>query len=80
MATSFGAAFLITELGKAIMVIAQGIKEWFERKAEERDNKLRQEGRAEERQLWEEWNARRLDAEARGQPFSEPPPNPPQPS
>ena len=32
-------------------------------------------GRAEERSLWQEWNARRLDAESRGEPFTEPPPN-----
>ena len=34
----------------------------------------RAEGRAEERAAWREWNRRRLDAEAQGQPFSEPPP------
>ena len=33
------------------------------------------EGRQEERGLWEEWNARRMDAEARGEDFLEPPPN-----
>ena len=32
-------------------------------------------GRKEERLLWIEWNARREGAEARGEPFSEPPPN-----
>ena len=32
-------------------------------------------GRAEERSLWQEWNARRLDAESRGENFTEPPPN-----
>ena len=35
----------------------------------------RVEGRAEERKLWTEWNARRKDAEARGEDFIEPPPN-----
>ena len=35
----------------------------------------RVEGRAEERKLWTEWNARRKDAEARGEDFVEPPPN-----
>jgi hypothetical protein len=74
MATSFGAAFMLTEGVKLTMVLAHGLKNWLDRKQEERDNKLRKEGRAEERQLWEEWNARRLDAETRGQPFSEPPP------
>ena len=32
-------------------------------------------GREEERLLWVEWNARREDAEDRGESFSEPPPN-----
>ena len=31
--------------------------------------------RAETQQMWEEWNGRRLAAEASGQPFDEPPPS-----
>ncbi len=31
-------------------------------------------GRAEERAEWQEWNRRRMDAEAQGHPFNEPPP------
>ena len=31
-------------------------------------------GREHERQRWEEWNSRRLEAEARGETFAEPPP------
>ena len=34
----------------------------------------RVEGRAEERAAWREWNRRRIDAEAQGLPFNEPPP------
>ena len=34
----------------------------------------RNEGRNEVQQQWRAWNARRLDAEAKGQPFDEPPP------
>ncbi|MYC29722.1 MAG: hypothetical protein F4X65_06500 [Chloroflexi bacterium] len=41
-------------------------------------NQLREEGRkegtSEERERWEAWNRRRLEAEARGEPFNEPPP------
>ena len=37
--------------------------------------KRREEGRAEERLLWSEWNRRREAAEAAGVPFSEPPPD-----
>lgn len=36
--------------------------------------KLREEGREEERRQWAAWNQRRLDAEGKGQPFDEPPP------
>lgn len=36
--------------------------------------KHRDEGRAEERAAWREWNRRRIDAEAQGLPFNEPPP------
>ncbi len=32
------------------------------------------EGLAQERRLWTEWNRRRMDAEASGAPFDEPPP------
>ena len=31
-------------------------------------------GRATERAQWQEWNRRRMDAEANGRPFNEPPP------
>ncbi len=34
----------------------------------------RAEGREEERSRWTAWNARRRDAESKGQPFDEPPP------
>ena len=34
----------------------------------------RVEGRAEERAEWQEWNRRRMVAEAGGEPFNEPPP------
>ena len=32
------------------------------------------EGRHEKQQEWTAWNARRLQAEAKGEPFNEPPP------
>ena len=35
----------------------------------------RQEGRKQERQAWIDWNSRRLEAEAQGRPFNEPPPS-----
>ena len=36
--------------------------------------KVREEGREEERRLWAEWNRRREEAEQRGEPFTDPPP------
>ena len=36
--------------------------------------KRREEGQAQERRRWIEWNRRRLEAEASGVPFDEPPP------
>ena len=36
--------------------------------------KLRTEGRQQERRLWAAWNQRRLEAEQNGEPFDEPPP------
>ena len=35
----------------------------------------REEGRAEANAKWDEWNERRMKAEADGVPFSEPPPS-----
>ena len=35
----------------------------------------RQEGSKEAHQAWEAWNERRLQAEANGEPFNEPPPS-----
>ena len=73
------------------MVLAHGIKNWFEERRKKRLEKAMAEGRAEgeakghakgrsegreqNQQLWVAWNARRLEAEARGVEFTEPPPN-----
>ena len=35
----------------------------------------REEGRAETNAAWDEWNQRRIQAEATGEPFAEPPPS-----
>ena len=37
----------------------------------------RAEGRAEVQAQWQQWNRRRMDAEAQGRPFNEPPPGEP---
>ena len=58
--------------------MARATKEYLYDKIEKQRERLREEGReqgkADERQSWVNWNARRLDAEARGEPFDEPPP------
>ncbi len=33
------------------------------------------EGKAEAHALWRDWNTRRMEAEAEGKPFDEPPPD-----
>jgi hypothetical protein len=39
-----------------------------------RIKKLKEEGRHEERQKWQVWYRRFQEAQAKGQPFNEPPP------
>ena len=91
MATSAGAAYALTEIGRNSVVIAKSLEKWLEdrrkrrleavRKAareeglQEGRNEGREEGRVEQRQLWLEWLARRKEAEARAETFTEPPPN-----
>ena len=43
---------------------------WLER----RERKAREEGRQLQQAQWEAWNQRREEAEAKGEPFTEPPP------
>ena len=73
------------------MVIAHDIQKWLDKRRQKQLEaaiakgraegeakgiaKGRNEGRAENQQAWTEWNARRLDAESRGENFTEPPPN-----
>ena len=52
------------------MVLARRLEEGLERLRERR----RAEGRAEANREWLAWNTRRLEAEAEGEPFDEPPP------
>jgi len=60
------------------MVIARRLEEGLERVRRQRRQEGRIEGLAEGRKeadaAWRAWNERRLDAEARGEPFTEPPP------
>ena len=78
MGMSAGASFMLTETGRAIVVLAHGIKKWLDRREEEFRNKLleegREEGRDEERKAWLDWLSRKANAESRGENFTEPPP------
>ena len=49
--------------------------EGWEEGLEEGREEGKAEGKAEERRLWTEWNKRRLEAEAEGLTFGEPPPD-----
>ena len=49
---------------------------WSEARRRHAENvaKAKMEGRNEKQQEWSAWNARRIHAEANGEPFNEPPP------
>ena len=47
----------------------------IERGREEGREEGRKEGRQELQKAWEEWNARRIEAQAQGVEFNEPPPS-----
>ena len=67
-----GLSFQIVEGPKFVMVVADYFtKRWLNPLKEQ----LRQEGRAEGYAEWEAWNARRMEAEEKGEPFDEPPPS-----
>ena len=59
------------ELGGYVLILAKDLKRHLDRKWAERDNKIRQEVN----DLWTKWNNRRVEAEKRGEPFDEPPPD-----
>ena len=83
--TSAAVAIVITELGRYLMVLARHLEERLERTREARRSEGRMQGRtegrvqgrAETQKKWEAWNVRRLEAESKGQPFTEPPPSMP---
>lgn len=54
------------------MVLFGGI---LRRREERRVEEAETRGRSQEREKWQGWNQRRLEAEADGRPFTEPPPS-----
>ena len=83
MTFSLGGAYALTEAGRITVVIAKALDDWRKRRIEVALAAAREvahkegeaKGRAEERQAWESWYARWKEASARGEDFSEPPPN-----
>ncbi len=76
--TAAAAALALTEIGRSIVVIARRLEEGLERIREQRRAEGRAEGRLEGRaeadRDWGAWNQRRIEAEERGEPFTELPP------
>ena len=68
--TAAAAALALTEIGRSIVVIARRLEEGLERVRRQR----RQEGLATADKAWRSWNERRIEAEAHGEVFTEPPP------
>ena len=69
-------SIIITE--GLFMVLFGGImRRRGERLAAEAENRGRSQGIAEAWEKWQGWNQRRLEAEAEGRPFNEPPPSAP---
>ncbi len=67
------------EVARTVMVIGGNLERWLKKREQERLDRAvaaaRSEALAEVQRKWAEWNQRRLDAEARGEPFTEPPPD-----
>ena len=86
-----GASVVVTELGRYASMLSDILREktdkWIAKsRREDREKAIAQglaegiargtaEGHAERQKLWQEWNQRRLNHEARGEPFDEPPPS-----
>ncbi len=64
----------IVELGRLIMVLAQGIADRLKERREKFKADLIAQGKAELAAKIADWNRQRLEAEARGEKFDEPPP------
>ena len=67
-------SMVLLEGVKTIMVIGQYLENKLVKPLQER---LREEGGAKTHEEWADWNRRRLEAEERGLPFNEPPPQAP---
>ena len=68
-------ALLTIETPRSVEMLANYIKQEL---LEPLKRRQRQEGHREADRIWREWNQRRTEAKAQGQPFDEPPPGQPE--
>ncbi len=77
--TATAVSICITEMGGSIVVLANDLRLWLERRRQQRDERIRQEGHEEgqiERDAeWTGWLERMRQAQAEDQEFNEPPPS-----
>lgn len=65
-------SIFLTDVTKMLFTVIS--EKYLNRREKLGEERGRAEGHAEERQMWMEWNERRLAAEAAGEKFDEPPP------
>ena len=63
------------EVARTVMVLGGNLERWLKRREQERLDKAITEARLEIQRKWAEWKQRRLDSEARGEPFTGLPPD-----
>ena len=73
-AASATVSILIVETGKNVMIVGTYLEEMIKRRRARQLAEARERGRADLGAEIREWNARRLKAESKGEPFDEPPP------
>ena len=79
---SAGTSYTLAKGSRLLMILANNLEQWINKKWDERDARNRaagleegeKKGRAVERAEWRAWNDRRMSAESRGEFFDEPMP------
>ena len=74
MAIGIGMSYCIVISTAMSYVVVEGVNMLAEQFKQKRYAEGEVKGEAKRQKVWEEWNERRLEAEANGQPFDEPPP------
>ena len=74
MAVASGTTLILLQGVDFVMFLTQRYLKRLDREKREARAEGKVEGKAEERELWTEWNNRRIEAEAKGEAFNEPPP------